>query len=156
MSTGHRRRTRSQTWLFLTSTSFLFAACSEKPKLQLGDIQSVTLQASGMSWEASQSEIKALVEAYHRAEVRRDDIGTTPPAVADIRLKNGEMIRFWGGSEGIQGMVFHNREIDLRGQELGEVLSGVAARADRLSTDNEIRADRSETNSTSSASGSRP
>jgi hypothetical protein len=155
MNTGHRQRVRSRRSVFWALPLLLLGGCLEKPALRVGDIRTVTLHASGRSWEASQSGVTALVEAYHRAEVRHDDFGTTPPAGADVLLKNGEVMRFWGGSEGIQGLWFRGKDIDLRGQDLGDLLAAVVAQAEQGGAANGSQPARSETNSTSGAAGSR-
>ncbi len=122
---------RAGTWACFLFLLLLSAGCGGKPTLRVEDIRTVTFHASGRSWDASGAEIAALVAAYQRAERRHDDLGTTPPVGADVVLKSGEMMRFWGGSEGIQGLWYRGRAVDLRGQDLGDFLGQIAARAEQ-------------------------
>ena len=70
-------------------------------------------------------------------------------------LKNGEVMRFWGGSEGIQGLWFRGKDIDLRGQDLGDLLAAAIAQAEQGGPANGSQPIHSETNRKSSAAGSR-
>lgn len=133
----------------------LVTGCSGKPTLRVDDIRSLTFGASGVTWEASKPEIEAFVRAYGQADIRDDDLGTTPPAVADVVLKNGELMRFWGGSEGIQGLSYRGKAIDLRGQELGKLLGGVVIRAEQGGTANGNPPAGRRTNATPSSGGTR-
>ena len=99
--------------------------------------------------------LQSLVEAYQRAAIRHDDSGTTPPAGADVILRSGEIMRFWGGSEGIQGVCYRGRDVDLRGQELGDLLERIARMAEQGGPSNASQPIRSESNGTSGAAGSR-
>ena len=146
---------RAGTCACLVLSLFLAAGCRGKPALRVADVRSATFCASGQTWEASRSEIETLVEAYQRAAIRHDESGTTPPAGADVILRSGEIMRFWGGSEGIQGVWYQGRGVDLRGQELGDLLGRVALMAERGGPANGSQPIRSQTNATSSAAGSR-
>ena len=139
----------------LLCSLLVLVGCGGKPGLRVEDVRSITFRASGRSWDASAAEIATLVAAYQRADVRHDDAGTTPPVGADVVLRSGEIMRIWGGSEGIQGVIYQGRDVDLRGSELGDLLGKMALQAEPDGPANGSQPIRSETNRTSSAAGSR-
>lgn len=117
-------------WACLLISFLVIVGCSGKPDVRFVDVQRMMIHASGRSWEASSGEIAALVAAYGRADVRDDDTGTTPPVLVDVYLRSGKVMKIWGGSEGIQGVVYQGRDVGLRGVELGELLGKMVTDAE--------------------------
>lgn len=122
--------------LFVAPLAFaiLLAGCHDRsglPTVSREEIQSVIFKKpeAGTSRPATNEEIERFVECYSRAGRFTDDVGTTSPALIEVLLRSGAVLRVWGGdmrfqTVGLQDEVYTQHNI--KGSELGRLLKAIA------------------------------
>ncbi len=98
-----------------------FLALNPIKRLKLNEIDSIeicTVPECTIGKAMDQDAKKAFVKAYNGAKPYNDSHGTTHGQCIVIRLKDGETMHVWGGSQGFQTVKRGDKQFNVQGARL--------------------------------------